>query len=198
MVSLAEVRAALAAAPEEVGGAARRAAVSAVLKPGALGLEVLLIRRAEREGDPWSGHMAFPGGRADPTDVDLRATAVRETLEEIGLDLERHGELLGRLDELVPGNARGLVRDLVVTPFVWHVDEVPPLTARAVEVDEVHWAPLGAMRSGALDATYAYTWRGQPMHFPAYRVGPPERLVWGMTHRALASLFARMARGAPG
>jgi 8-oxo-dGTP pyrophosphatase MutT (NUDIX family) len=200
MVTLSLVRAALALPSTEVAAAdvSRRAAVAAVLRPGESGLEVLLIRRAEREGDPWSGHMAFPGGRADPDDIDLRMTAVRETREEVGLDLEQHGELLGRLDDLRPGNARGLVPGLVVTPFVWHVPFVPALTPHDAEVDEIHWARLGPLLSGAQDTTYPYTWKGLPMRFPGYRVGDSERIVWGMTHRALETLFTRIASAGPG
>src|SRR5262245_34151321 len=73
-----------------------RAAVAAILLPRDDTFEILLIRRAERPTDLWSGHMAFPGGRRSPEDRDLLATAVRETEEEVGLDLARHGELVGR------------------------------------------------------------------------------------------------------
>ncbi|MCA9639821.1 MAG: NUDIX domain-containing protein, partial [Myxococcales bacterium] len=76
------------------GDGGRFAAVAAVLRPTDADTEVLLIRRAEHEGDPWSGHMAFPGGRHDPTDPDLLTTARRETLEEVGLDLSRRARLL--------------------------------------------------------------------------------------------------------
>src|SRR4029450_1300778 len=76
-----------------------RAAVAVVLRPGAAdSAELLLIERARKAGDPWSGHMALPGGRHDPEDVELRSTAERETLEEVGIDL-RGGELLGQLED---------------------------------------------------------------------------------------------------
>src|SRR5262245_27327606 len=77
-----------------------RAAVAVVLRQIGEGLDLLLIQRSERHGDPWSGHMAFPGGRQHPSDIDLFATAARETCEEVGIDLNVHGELLGHLDEL--------------------------------------------------------------------------------------------------
>jgi len=63
-----------------------RAAVAIVVREGTDGPQVLLIRRADHPGDAWSGHMAFPGGREDPQDENLLATAIRETLEEVGLD----------------------------------------------------------------------------------------------------------------
>ena len=90
----------------ELANEIKRAAVATILREGLEGPEVLLIRRAENPRDPWSGHMAFPGGREAPEDRDLLATAVRETHEEVGLDLQRSAHLLGRLDAL-PAVARG-------------------------------------------------------------------------------------------
>jgi 8-oxo-dGTP pyrophosphatase MutT (NUDIX family) len=195
-LDLDRVREALAPPALEIAGSeeTRRAAVSAILHPARGDVEVLFIRRAERPDDPWSGHMAFPGGRQDRRDADLRATAVRETREEVGIDLEAGAELVGRLDDVVPGSSRGLVTGLVVSPFVWTVREVPHVLPNGVEVDEIHWAPLGPMLRGERDGTYPYVWRGQPMQFPAYRVGSgdTERLVWGMTHRMLQTFFARL------
>src|SRR5688572_1073758 len=81
--------------------AGRHAVVAAILRDSPAGVEVLLIRRAEHEFDPWSGHMALPGGHGDAVDESLVATAVREVSEEVGLDLLEHAELLGRLPELV-------------------------------------------------------------------------------------------------
>ena len=93
-------------AADKAAAEPKRAAVAAVLRPGSNGPEVLLIRRAEHPNDPWSGHMAFPGGREDPCDADLFGTAVRETLEEVALDLTTNAALLGTLDDL-PAVARG-------------------------------------------------------------------------------------------
>jgi hypothetical protein len=91
-----------------------------------------------------------------------------------------------------------IVPGLVVTPFVWHVPFVPALTPHDAEVDEIHWARLGPLLSGAQDTTYPYTWKGLPMRFPGYRVGDSERIVWGMTHRALETLFTRIASAGRG
>lgn len=195
-LELDRVREALAAPPRSIRGTpeTRRAAVAAILRPADDTLEVLLIRRTERPEDPWSGHMAFPGGRRDERDVDLQATAMRETLEEVGLDLAQHGELLGRLDDVVPGGAQGSATGLVVSPFVWALRADPPLVPNGIEVDEIHWASLGPMLRGERDTTYPYVWRGQVMQFPGYRVGEGNRarVVWGMTHRMLETFFARL------
>ena len=196
-LDLSLVREALRAPAAEIDGTeqTRHAAVSAILRAGTTnGPEVMLIRRAERASDPWSGHMAFPGGRHEEGDVDLRATAVRETREEIGLDLDVHGELVGRLDDQIPGSARGLETGLVVHPYVWVVDDVPELVPNGVEVDEIHWAAITPMLRGEREAHHDYVWRGQPLRFPGFRVGEGEhaRVVWGLTHRMLVTLFARL------
>ncbi|MEZ4340260.1 MAG: CoA pyrophosphatase [Sandaracinaceae bacterium] len=156
------------------------AAVAAILRPGD-GLEILFIKRAEHEGDPWSGHMAFPGGRRDPGDTTLVHTARRETLEEIGLDLDGHGEMLGMLDD-VPTHTTGLV----VRPFVWAVQEVPGLQPNE-EVAAVEWVALETLMSGARDTTFPLTWKGQHHRFPAFEV--ESGIVWGLTYRMLHLLF---------
>jgi 8-oxo-dGTP pyrophosphatase MutT (NUDIX family) len=102
-----------------------RAAVAVVLRDADDGPEVLLIERARHPEDPWSGHMAFPGGRVDPADSDTRAAAERETLEEVGLPLAG-AELLGRLDDLEGRNA-GRPLQLVISAWVYHVMEHGPL-----------------------------------------------------------------------
>ena len=169
--------------------ATRRAAVALLLRErnarNEAALEVLFIRRAEREGDPWSGHMAFPGGRHEPSDRDLEETALRETREEMGVHLPDHGELLGRLDD-VPAMARGLKTGTVVSPFVWLLRETPAFAPNE-EVDEVHWASLRALVLGDANTTIDYPWQDKTLTLPGYQVGP--RIVWGLTYKILNDLF---------
>jgi 8-oxo-dGTP pyrophosphatase MutT (NUDIX family) len=169
------------------GPAERRAAVAAVLRPTAAGPEVLLIRRAERVGDPWSGHMALPGGHADATDADLLATALRETREEVGLDLAGH-ELLGALDEHA-AHAQGRFTGLVIAPFVFALQSAAEPRANQ-EVAELLWAPIGPIARGELDAVKEVQRDGQLVRFPGFRVG--EHVVWGLTHRVLQSLLSNL------
>ena len=179
--------------------APKLAAVAAVLRPtnpdeNAREAEVLFIRRAEHEHDPWSGHMAFPGGRVEMQDVSLLDTATRETREEIGLDLGRHAELLGRIDD-VPAIAQGKPVGLVIRPFVFALhSDLPPLTLNH-EVEEVVWGPLGAMARGEVDTTLPYRRPGyaEDLIMPAYDID--DRIVWGLTHRMLANLFDLLREG---
>jgi 8-oxo-dGTP pyrophosphatase MutT (NUDIX family) len=175
-----------ATGPAESSLARRRAAVATILREGARGPEVFFIRRAEHPLDPWSGHMAFPGGREEPEDSDLLETAVRETREEVSLDLARHAKLLGRLDEL-PVTARGKRTGLTVAPFVFELTHDVPI-AYNHEVAEVLWAPLEPMFRGQLATRFDYELGGEHILLPAHDVHG--RIVWGLTHRMLEDFFA--------
>lgn len=155
--------------------------------------EVLLIKRAEHPRDPWSGHMAFPGGRQDPADPDSVATAIREVREEVGLDLATHGRLLGTLDD-VEARWRARRIDLVIVPHVFVLEREVTLSPDPAEVDSVHWAPLGPMLRGETRTSHRYRHEGQELQFPAWQVG--EHVVWGLTHRMLDSLFALLGDAA--
>jgi 8-oxo-dGTP pyrophosphatase MutT (NUDIX family) len=178
---------------EEPVGEQRQAAVAAILRTavGTDGVrdetdtEVLLIRRAERPGDPWSGHMAFPGGHYEPHDADLRATAIRETMEEVGLDLRAH-DYLGPLDEIV-ATARGRLVGMTIAPHVFALRDVPLELRPNYEVAELVWGKLGPMMRGEIDDIKELRYDGEPRRMPAFRV--QDNLVWGMTHNMLRSLF---------
>lgn len=161
-----------------------RAAVAAVLRPGPDAGEILFIRRAEREGDPWSGHMAFPGGRRDTADPTLLSTAIRETNEELALDLGRHGDLVARLPG-VQAMSKSKALDLVVVPFVFVVRGNVALTPNE-EVAETLWAPLGPLLRGEGRKPFPYDWNGVIYQLPSFEI--EGRIVWGLTHRMLESL----------
>ncbi|MHC4391045.1 MAG: NUDIX hydrolase [Planctomycetota bacterium] len=169
----------------------KRSAVALVLKPGSEGAEALLIQRAEREGDPWSGHMALPGGRREDGDPSLAHTARRETREELGLDLQTHGRMLGRLDDQ-QAKAHGRALPMAITPVVFALEgQPPPLEPDPREVQSALWVPLAALRSGEHDEVY--TWRAMslvPIDLPSWRY--QEKLIWGLTHRMLSGLLRRV------
>ncbi|MFQ5536492.1 MAG: NUDIX hydrolase [Gemmatimonadota bacterium] len=163
------------------------AAVSLVLR-GTDPLELLFIQRARAEGDPWSGHMALPGGRRDPGDASLLDTAVRETREEVGLDLERYAVKLGDLDPVAPGSTR--LPHLIITPFVFGTRPEVRATADSKEVDRVFWVPLAYLQDPANISDVEIALPGGTRSFPCIRVGGEP--VWGLTYRILTQFLERL------
>jgi 8-oxo-dGTP pyrophosphatase MutT (NUDIX family) len=171
---------------------ATRAAVAAVLHDDADGdTSVLLMKRVERDGDPWSGHISLPGGGYHDEDTDLLTTAIRETREELGIDLAAHAaigaRLLGGLPPLHPRSSGP--GGIEVTPFVFAVDALPEIVC-GPEAHAGFWLPLGRARSGALDGTYVYPGGapGSAMKFPMWQ--HEGHVIWGLTYRILCDLLA--------
>ena len=161
-----------------------KAAVALTLRDAAAGLELLFINRAEQPQDPWSGQMAFPGGRQEDGDADLRATAVRETHEEIGIDLSSSAGYLGSLDE-TRAVSRMRTLDLTITPFVFRLQaEVQP--ALSSEVRGLHWIPLEELLSSRLRGLFDFAVDGQHLQFPCFQF--EGRTIWGLTYRMFANL----------
>lgn len=159
---------------------APRAAVALVLRPAGPETELLLIKRAEFPGDPWSGHMAFPGGRRDPADRDSLYTAVRETREEVGIDLDAVGAPLGFLGDVQP--ARGAPR-IVISPYVFAVPAEVVATPNH-EVEAAVWIPLAELaHPGAATEHLLEAVTGDPRRFPA--IGTRGYVIWGLTHHVL-------------
>jgi 8-oxo-dGTP pyrophosphatase MutT (NUDIX family) len=170
-----------------VGGAEfAHAAVAVVLRDTDDGAEFIVIHRAHRAGDPWSGHMALPGGRQQPSDRDLFATAARETCEEVGVDLERYGELLGQLDDL-RAIGRGRPLDLIITPFVCAVTAPVTLTPNRAEVQSAFWVPLASLHRHEARGTYRHHFAGFETEHPAFLY--QGYTIWGLTHRILTRLL---------
>ncbi|MGN6393758.1 MAG: NUDIX hydrolase [Gemmatimonadales bacterium] len=157
------------------------AAVALILVPAPDAM--LLIRRAERQGDPWSGHMALPGGRQEPPDRDLTATAIRETAEEVGLRLSP-ADLIGGLDDVIPRTP--MLPPIAVRPFVFTLPARPPLAPNP-EVASAGWVLLDHLLHPETYHSARVEIRGAPRDFPAYRV--EDSIVWGMTERIVTSLL---------
>ena len=164
-----------------------RAAVAIVLRNGPGGAEILLIKRAERDDDPWSGHVALPGGREDATDVSLEATAIRETWEETGLDLRRDGEILGALDDLQPIS---MPRAVIVRPFVTLTRATAPLVL-SDEVAEAFWVPLETLSGAEAAVESIVVIRGIERRVASFTFR--DYVIWGMTERILRQLLAALA-----
>jgi 8-oxo-dGTP pyrophosphatase MutT (NUDIX family) len=180
-MTIASVRAALAQyAPLQVEAPeAKPAAVALMLLGRPKGLETLFIKRAERAGDPWSRQVALPGGRREPEDADLFVTAVRETLEETGIDLAQ-AERLGALDDLYPRTPT--LPPVVVRPFVFALADEPAIVPNA-EVEHAFWVPLERFVTPGVRRDVTLQVRGVERVFPAYDLG--DEVIWGMTERIL-------------
>jgi 8-oxo-dGTP pyrophosphatase MutT (NUDIX family) len=164
------------------------ASVALLLRPAERSPEILLIKRSEFAGDPWSGHMAFPGGRKEVADRSLLETARRETLEETGIALPRSGRLLGRLDSVAPLSP--LLPPLAIVPFVFVVPSSTRALPDRIEVAEVHWVPLDHFQAPDSRTEHRFAMADESRIFPAFRV--EGRVVWGLTHRILEDLLARL------
>jgi 8-oxo-dGTP pyrophosphatase MutT (NUDIX family) len=161
------------------------AAVAVILHDGDEGLEALFIHRAVRVGDTWSGQIAFPGGRREPSDPDLRTTAIRETLEEIGVDLSS-AEQLGVLDDLYPRTP--VLPPVMVRPFVFALTAQPTIVI-SPEVQAAFWVPFRALQAPGVQGEITVDHPGMPRRvLPAYTLG--NRTIWGMSERILTPLIS--------
>jgi 8-oxo-dGTP pyrophosphatase MutT (NUDIX family) len=165
----------------EAAGNVRRAAILLALRARSDGEpELLMIKRADAEGDPWSGHIACPGGRMESGDGDLAVTAVRETREETGVDVTRDGRVLGHLDDLMPRSPT--LAPIVIRPYVALVRadvEIVP----SEEVAAAFWVPLSALRTSTAWGTGLVRVRDGERRVSVFRHG--EYTVWGLTERVL-------------
>jgi 8-oxo-dGTP pyrophosphatase MutT (NUDIX family) len=148
--------------------------------------EILFIKRAERAGDPWSGHLAFPGGRAEERDATLVDLAMREAAEEVGIDARQGGRVLGRLPTVRPVSTR--IPSITVTPFVALAPPgvVPRLQPQ--EVEEAFWMPLAALRRSGRSAVVRWEASDGTRDLPAFP--SPKGPIWGITERILSQFLA--------
>ena len=166
----------------------RRAGVALLIRARTNGvLELLLIKRAAYEGDPWSGHIALPGGRREPQDASLELTATRETWEETGIDLTRHGALLGPLDEVAPLHPD--IPPLIIAPFVAALGPVYPLHL-SDEVAEAFWVPLPALQAPDASRNVMLDVRGTSFQVSSFQ--HRGHTIWGLTERIVRQLLELM------
>ncbi|MFH1132277.1 MAG: CoA pyrophosphatase [Pseudomonadota bacterium] len=172
----------------------KRAAVAVVFQfqdEKKTGCNILFIRRAEHPEDPWSGHMAFPGGRVEKSDENALAAVHRETFEEVGIDLGKRAQLLGRLDDL-HAMARGQFIPLVITPFVFSLLADVDLQPND-EVQEAFWVSASSLLDPNISSTVPYEIAGKKYDLPCFLVD--DRVIWGLTHRILGQLFVALEWG---
>ncbi|MDT7690001.1 MAG: hypothetical protein QOJ70_3106 [Acidobacteriota bacterium] len=173
--------------------ALRRAAVALVLRDGLEGPELLVIKRSEAERDHWSGHLALPGGRMEPEDGSLLMTAMRETFEEVGIDLNAGGEVVARLGTVTPQSP--FAPRVSVTPFVavaphgYHAgDDEQKQLELSEEVAAVLWIPVGELKRGGRSGVFRMTFAGAEREWPAYP--STHGMIWGITERILTEFLS--------
>jgi 8-oxo-dGTP pyrophosphatase MutT (NUDIX family) len=169
---------------KEEGG--RRAAVALIFRAGEGGApELLFIKRADYPADPWSGQVAFPGGREEAGDANLADTAARETREETGIDLRSDGTMIGTLDDLRPQTTA--LPAIIVRPYVVLLNRAESLLL-SDEVALAFWVPLDELRQADSWRDTSVFARGIQLNARAFRHG--SHVIWGMTERILAQLLA--------
>lgn len=173
--------------------AVRNAAVAMVISNVEdRGLSALFIKRAEHPNDPWSGQMAFPGGRFEPYDKSLDAAARRETLEEVGLELTDE-MLIGRLSDVTGG--RLSIHNLAVSAFVFHHPGPFELKPN-YEVAETVWVPLSHLGDPAMIQPYVFPKDPMKREFPSWVY--EGYTIWGLTYRIIASYLRLFGVEIPG
>ena len=158
----------------------KRAAVAIILSPKK---EMFMIRRATVAGDPWSGHMAFPGGRFEQTDKNLRETAERETFEEVGVDLRATTTFLGRLNDLEHPK-------LIVSAYVYWLNEMVSFTLDPKEVAQLYSFPLEQLVEQGNRTTIQRTFAGTNYTFPAIHLLDAE--IWGISLQFIDDLLHKI------
>jgi len=192
--TLAEVEARLAASSPwfDPDPAKMSAAVALVLREGPNDLEALFIRRAEHDEDPWSGDLAFPGGRIDPEDANGRAAAERETLEELSLDLT-HGRPIGRISDVL-----GHAESIRVSAYVYAVEGDPELVPN-YEIREAFWSPLDHSNDPERQAMRDFTYLDRTSAMPTVRLleDPRAPVLWGITYKFMDDFMGVIGRPIP-
>ncbi|MGA9118154.1 MAG: CoA pyrophosphatase [Bacteroidota bacterium] len=165
------------------------AAVVLLLANAGSGLQVLFIERAKHESDPWSGDVGFPGGRSEPGDNDLQATAVRETFEEVGIALGR-ARYLGRLSDIDGGHL-----GVRVSCFVFGVDRIGPMHL-SNEVRDAFWVPLVELTNPARHGEASVRFGAKSLQRPAIRLPQADKpVLWGLTYRLVMQFLEAVGKG---
>ena len=169
------------------------AAVAMILVGPEDRLKLCMIRRAEKSGDPWSSHMALPGGRYSPEDADLRVTAERETREEVGLHLDP----AHRLGSLAPLSIwlSGREQPLALFPAVYYLGPTIPTLTLNHEVAAAYWMPLSHPWEAENATHLKLSADGKTLYYPAIRL--QDQVIWGITLRVLTLFSDVLGRPLP-
>ena len=170
--------------PHLASGERARAAVAMVLHQREEAVHLLFIERSQRDDDPWSGHVAFPGGRVEPGDGNARMAAERETREEVGLDLGK-AEYLGRLDDVT-----GATLPILVSGFVYNVETRDQLHPNH-EVKDAFWVQLNVLTDAGRHRERSFRIDNAERRFSTIDLpGSRQRVLWGISYRLVSQLLA--------
>ena len=158
-----------------------RAAVMVILKEESSGYSILFIKRTENEGDVFSGHMAFPGGKMRIADKGTMDTAIRETAEETGIDINKSGTVIGELDDFYPNNPKA--NHYVVTPYLSLLEEEVELTLDSVEAADAVWIPIHHLNDPRNQEVRILEKTGRVSDDFVFYYS--DYVIWGMTGRIL-------------
>ena len=162
----------------------KQAAVTLLLRENLSVIEILIIKRAEHPRDPWSGHLALPGGRADATDANLIHTAAREMSEEVGIELDVETSFVGLLPQLSPANS--LLPKIEITPLIALAPTEFSLQPNR-EVAAAFWMPITELQRTGKSASYRYQHDEAIIKYPAYP--SPHGEIWGITMKILSDFL---------
>ncbi len=171
-----------------------QAAVAIILRDTDRGTEFLMMQRAVVESDPWSGQMAFPGGKIEHDDANPKAAAMREAKEEVGIDLN-DSEFIGQLDDLYGLKVDGIF-SVHVSCFIFKTQ--PNTTTQAnYEVADLVWLPLAFLD----DPRNAHDYRHPSNHdlsLPAVMINADkQQILWGLSLRMMVMLHEVLERPMP-
>jgi 8-oxo-dGTP pyrophosphatase MutT (NUDIX family) len=168
-----------------------RAAVAVIARPVPGDVELLFIRRAAFENDPWSGDIAFPGGRIDLPEEPPHAAAERETREEVGIDLSV-ADRLGQLDDVIGGGGA-----VVVSGFVYALSK-PVAIKPNHEVAAAGWVPTRRFVEPGRQSTQTFRYKDRDVRLPAVTIfddeSPP---LWGLTYQFVERFLRLVGREIP-
>lgn len=169
------------------------ASVALMLAGPEISPSLCVIRRAEREGDPWSGHMAFPGGRGEPEDSSPRITAERETMEEVGVRLEP-GHFMGFLATL-PVRIMGRDTGMTLFSFLYYLGGEQPRLRLNSEVAEAFWIPLDHLLNIDKKERINIALAGKELSRPS--ISFDGHHIWGLSYRIIQQFSEILGRPLP-
>ena len=173
--------------------APRRSAVAIIIRFVSQKPEVLLMKRAVQAHDKWSGQISFPGGGAEKIDNNLLQTAIRETVEEVGIDLNQTARYIGQSDD-IQAQAKGAFIPMAISPFVFFLTQSTELLL-GEEADSAFWFPLESVLTHKYTSTLEYPFSETILKLPCWNY--KGYTIWGLTYRMIC-VFIDIVLGSEG